>query len=274
MKAVNLIPADQRSTARNVGKSGGAVYGLLGVLGIAVVGLASFSLSSHQASERQAQAVALEAQAQAAQTQAGALASYKEFAALATSRGKSVRDLAQTREDWGRTLEQMSQIIPADVSLSSVGMTTSTATQGAGVALRSAMANPAVEMLGCAPSQARVALLMARLRRIDGVVRVSVSTSDKSATAAATTQTSDAQSSASDCTGGSDQHPEFQMVAFLNQGTVPTTATAATATATQSAVAVAKDTTLGTTTTTTTATPAAPATTPTTTTTAPAASGS
>jgi Tfp pilus assembly protein PilN len=271
MKAVNLIPADQRSTARNVGKSGGAVYALLGVLGIAVIGLASFSLSGRQATERQAQATVLEAQAQTALTQAGALASYKEFAALATARSTSVRDLAATREDWGRTLEQMSQVIPSDVSLSTVGLTTSPSTQGAGVALRSAMVNPAVELLGCAPSQARVALLMARLRRIDGVVHVSVSTSDKSAAAAATTQTSDSESQAGDCTGGSDQHPEFQMVAFLDQGKVPTVASTTALSSTQSAVAVAKDTTLGTTT--TTPTPAATAT-PTATTPAPAASGS
>jgi Tfp pilus assembly protein PilN len=277
MKSVNLIPVGERTTTRNIGKSGGAVYALLGVLGIALIAIAALTISSRQVTEREAQAASLEAQAQAAQSQAGAMASYKQFAALATSRTKTIRDLAATRADWGRTLDQVSQVVPADVALSKLGVTATSATQGAGIALRTALTNPAVELLGCAPSQARVALLMARLRRIDGVVRVSVSTSDKSTAKATASNGATADSGSTgnaDCTGGSDQRPQFQIVAFLSPlPGLATTGAATPTTATQDAIGAAKDTTLGTTTPTTATTPPAATTTPTTTP-APAASGS
>jgi Tfp pilus assembly protein PilN len=212
VRAVNLIPADQRRASGSAGKSGGGVYVLLGGLALVVVCLAALTITNRQVADRTAQADRLEARAQAAQAKAGALGSYKQFSDLVKARSASVHTLTATRFDWGASLEQVSRVIPSDVSLTQL-VATVAPNQGAGgaVSLRSALQNPAIELVGCAPSQSRVALLMARLRRLEGVQRVSVASSGKS-------EGSPGAASTSSGSGGcqtTDQVPQFQMVVFF-----------------------------------------------------------
>ena len=107
MKAVNLIPVEQRRGATTAGKSGGATYALVGVLALAVALLAALTVVKGQVSDKEAQANALEAQATAVEARAGRLASYQAFNALVKKRTASVQGLASARFDWGRTLEQV-----------------------------------------------------------------------------------------------------------------------------------------------------------------------
>jgi Tfp pilus assembly protein PilN len=235
MRAVNLIPAEQRRASGAAGKSGGAVYALLSALALGVVFVAVLTLSSRQVADEQAKADRLEAQAQLAQAKAGTLASYTQFDALVNTRSAGVKALAATRFDWGAKLTQVSRVIPSDVSLTQLSASTAPG-QGAGgaVSLRSALQNPAIELVGCAPNQARVALLMTRLRRLEGVQRVSVASSDKSEGSAGA-----ASSGGSAGSGGcqtSDEIPQFQMVAFFGAAQAPAGAAAAAAGTTQAAI--------------------------------------
>ena len=179
MKAVNLIPADQRRSSGGAGKSGGAVYVLLGGLAIVVAMVAMLTLTNRSVAEKTAEATSLEAQADVATAKVGNLAAYQQFNQVVKTRATGVKTLAGTRIDWGETFEQVSRVIPADVSLTQLVASTAPGQGGGTVSLRSALNNPAIEIIGCAPSQSRVALLMARLRRLEGVQRVSVAASDK-----------------------------------------------------------------------------------------------
>jgi len=183
--------------------------------------VAALTLTNRSVAENEARADRLEAQAQAAQARAGKLAAYKDFNALVTTRTAVVQTLAATRFDWGATLEQVSRVVPGDVSLTRLSASTAPGQGGGSVALRSAVESPAIELVGCAPSQARVALLMARLRRLEGVRRVSVSSSDKSdeATAAA----GDSAGAASGGCQTTDQVPQFQLVVFFGTPQPPAT---------------------------------------------------
>jgi Tfp pilus assembly protein PilN len=235
MRAVNLIPAEQRRASGAAGKSGGAVYALLGALAVGLVFVAVLTISNRQVADEQAKADRLEARAQVAQAKAGSLASYTQFDAVVKTRSASVNALAATRFDWGAKLTQVSRVIPADVSLTQLSASTAPG-QGAGgaVSLRSALQNPAIELVGCAPNQARVALLMTRLRRLEGVQRVSVASSDKSEGSAGA-----ASSGGSAGSGGcqtSDEIPQFQMVAFFGAAQAPASAAAAAAGTTQAAI--------------------------------------
>ena len=69
----------------------------------------------------------------------------------------------------------LARAVPADVTLLSLNGDISTASGGSGI--RSAISAPAITVTGCAPGQTEVARLMARLRDIDGVSRVSLSKS-------------------------------------------------------------------------------------------------
>jgi Tfp pilus assembly protein PilN len=213
MRAVNLIPADQRRAAGAAGKSGGGVYFLLGGLALVVAMVAALTITKGQVAEKKAEAQRLEQQAATAQAKAGNLASYKQFNELVETRTNGVLTLASTRFDWGTTLEQVSRVVPSDVSLVQLVASTAPGNGGGTVSLRSALENPAIELVGCAPSQARVALLMARLRRIQGVQRVSVASSDKPEGSAAGASDSAGDSSTGCQTTG--QTPQFQMVVFF-----------------------------------------------------------
>jgi Tfp pilus assembly protein PilN len=224
MRAVNLIPAEQRKGSNAGGKSGGAAYALLGALALAVALFAAHTVTNGKVRDKVAQADAVEAQATAVEAKAGRLASYQQFTKVVQERTATVQGLAAARFDWGRTLEQVSQVVPSDVALTQM-QASGPGTGGDLVSARSALSNPAIEMLGCAPSQARVALLMARLRRIEGVQRVALASSEKADGSASSDA---AQSSESvDATGGcqtSDQVPQFGLVVFFGTPTAATTA--------------------------------------------------
>jgi Tfp pilus assembly protein PilN len=222
MRAVNLIPADQRRAAGAAGKSGGAAYALLGALGMLVLAVAVLTLTNRSVADKQAEATRLEAQAQAAQTKAGALASYEQFNRFVKTRSTAVQTLAATRFDWGTKLEQVSRVIPADVPLTQLAATTAPGLGiGGVVGTRSNVASPAIELVGCAPSQARVALLMARLRRLEGVERVSIASSVKVDANGDAASSSESTSAVTGCQA-TDKVPKFQIVAFF--GAAGTTA--------------------------------------------------
>jgi Tfp pilus assembly protein PilN len=214
MRAVNLIPADQRRASGAAGKSGGGVYVLLGALALIVAFVAALTITGRQVSDRTAEADRIEAQAQVAQAKAGNLASYKEFNQLVKQRVTGVQSLAATRFDWSSTFDQVSRVVPSDVSLTQlVGSTAPGVGVGGTVSLRGALSNPAIELIGCAPSQSRVALLMARLRRLEGVQRVSVANATKTEGGSSGSETTGEGTSGGCQT--TDQIPQFQMVVFF-----------------------------------------------------------
>lgn len=249
MKAVNLIPADQRRSSGGAGKSGGAVYVLLGGLAIVVAMVAVLTLTNRSVAEKTAEATSLEAQADVATAKVGNLVAYQQFNQVVKTRATGVKTLAGTRIDWGETFEQVSRVIPADVSLTQLVASTAPGQGGGTVSLRSALNNPAIEIIGCAPSQSRVALLMARLRRLEGVQRVSVAASDKQDSSSGAASQSDGGGS-----GGSagcqtdDQVPQFQMVVFF--GTPQAAAAQSSPTGIQGAIKTLNEGTAGSTTTT------------------------
>jgi len=221
MRAVNLIPADQRGGAGpGVGRSGGAAYAVL----VLVAGLALLALlygsARHAISSRRAEAAALTAHAQSAQAAAGQLAPYTSFIALREQRQQAVAQLVDTRFDWAHVLHELGRVLPADTAVSSLtgavgssstsaaspsagsssskgstaaasstgasstgaSSTGASAAAGAGSTVTSATppgAIPTFTLAGCATSQPAVALMLERLRLIDGVKEVTLQSSTK-----------------------------------------------------------------------------------------------
>jgi len=70
VRAVNLIPAEQRGGGSVTGKSEGAAFIVLGMLGgLAILALV-YGLADHQVSSRRGEVASITTQAQAAQAQA------------------------------------------------------------------------------------------------------------------------------------------------------------------------------------------------------------
>ncbi len=234
MKAVNLIPGDtpRAGRLRVVTGGGGPIgaYVVLAVLAVVVVMAGAWSLANKQLSDRQSDLARVEREAQAAEAKSGALTSYSQFAALSTARIETVGGLLDGRFDWAHSLREVARVVPADVDLTSlVGTVSPTATVegGGGASLRAALPVPAVDLIGCAKSQARVATLLARLRAIDGVQRVTLSSSEKSDSASL---------NETDCRK-TEKMPQFQVTVFYKpqDGIVPVAAATAAASPTTAA---------------------------------------
>jgi Tfp pilus assembly protein PilN len=215
MRAVNLIPADERSGgAPGLGKSGGAVYVVLGGLAVLVAMVFMWASAGSRVADDRAELAGLQAEAAAAQAQLQTVASVDDIRSVREARVATVRALAATRVDWADSLDAIARTLPADTWLDSLAASTTPAsaapggTGGAG-AVASSTTGPSIQVSGCSPSQARVARLMPRLRSVPGVERVSLVSAEKAAPAA----TGSPSSGCADVT--------FQMVLFFAAPVVP-----------------------------------------------------
>jgi Tfp pilus assembly protein PilN len=241
MKAINLLPPDLRGAAKRASKpsvaaeapAGIGAYVVLGALAACVVALAAYVLTTNTVKDRQAKLEATTAQAAATTQRVAKLKPYADFKAMAETRIQTVKDLASSRFDWEQAMRDVSRSIPADVTLSSLTGSVSTAS-GGGSSVRGAIAAPALELKGCTSGQKEVATLLSRLRNVDGVTRVSLSKSLKPAAATGTLSTP----TEGGC--GKGRPPAFEVVAFFEGSKVPAsvqdlTVEAAAATATPAA---------------------------------------
>jgi Tfp pilus assembly protein PilN len=220
---------------------GAGAFIVLGVLAACVAGIAGSVLSANTIKQRQADLAQVTVRQQALAGQAAKLKPYADYDAMAKSRVQTVRDLAGSRFDWNQALTDLRRAVPADVTLKTLsGNVSPNAGAGGGSgALRSAIAAPAITLTGCAPGQTEVARLMARLRDVDGVTRVTLSKSDiQSATAQGSSGTTAlAQRNALPC--GAGARPDFELVMFFGKATAATTAPGADAKTTTGTAAAA-----------------------------------
>lgn len=232
MPGVNMLPADERRAAGAGGRSGGAVYGVLGGLALVLVLLTAWIFSANGISSKETQLADVTAQADQSEQVAQSLQSYTAFASLRQSRVDTIRSLAASRFDWAHALGEIARTLPPNVWLSSLNgsvtptdgssttATTTSTTSAAG-------ASPTIVITGCTTSQENVARMMTAMRRIDGVVSVSLQSSKKGGGSGAT-----------GC--GHDGFPNFAMsMAFSPSVAAPTQASAATASTASTATAPA-----------------------------------
>jgi Tfp pilus assembly protein PilN len=223
VRAVNLIPRDQRRGGGGGpgGRTGSAVYIVLGALGAVVLAMAVYVLTGNQVNSRKGEVAKVNQEATALEQQAAALKPYTQFASLSESRLKTVTSLADSRFNWERAMRDLARALPGDVWLTSLvgtvapGVTLEGGGGGSSTgSLRSAVQAPAIEILGCTESQSSVSRVMARLRTMRGVQRVSLATSEKAEGAAGPGGGGGASSA--DCRNGSSRFPQFELVVFFD----------------------------------------------------------
>jgi Tfp pilus assembly protein PilN len=195
MRAVNLIPGDQRSGASvGAGRSEGAAYALLALL-VIVAGMALlYGKASRDISSKKSQTATLTSEAAQSQSQVQALAPYTSFVALREQRQQAVESLVDTRFDWAHAFHEFGRVLTNEVSINAldgtIGGTGSTAAAApaapaAGAASAGAASVtpagsvPVFTINGCATSQKAVADVMQRLRLIDGVSEVTLQSSTR-----------------------------------------------------------------------------------------------
>lgn len=193
MRAVNLIPAEQRSGAAvGAGQSEGGAYALLALAGGLAVLALLYGIAHHQVSSRTAQAAAVTAQAQRAQAAAQELAPYTSFIAMREQRMQAVSTLVNSRFDWAHVFHEFGRVLPAGIAINSlngtVGETAPSSASSSSTAAAAAVASatppgsvPTFTLAGCATSQSEVALMLERLHLMDGASNVTLQSSTKGA---------------------------------------------------------------------------------------------
>jgi Tfp pilus assembly protein PilN len=222
VRAVNLIPRDQRrGGGSSAGRSGSAVYFVLGALGVLVIAMALHVLTGNTVNSRKAEVAKINQEATTLEQRAAGLKPYAQFATLSQSRVQTVSSLADSRFDWERAMRDLARAMPGNVWLTSlVGTVAPGVTiEGGGAggetgALRSSVQAPAIEMVGCTDSQASVSHVMSRLRIMRGVQRVSLASSSK-------TESTGGGGGGGDCRNGSSHFPQFQLVIFFDPPKTP-----------------------------------------------------
>jgi Tfp pilus assembly protein PilN len=123
MRAVNLIPPDERRGDRAAMRTGVFSYVLIGALAVAVLAVAALALTSKQISDRKAEVAQLQSQEQQVQAKAQSLTPFITFRAAQEARSSTVVSLAQSRFDWQRVLNEFARVIPSDVWLTKLAGT-------------------------------------------------------------------------------------------------------------------------------------------------------
>jgi Tfp pilus assembly protein PilN len=249
MKAVNLIPADAKRGSRSGASASKALptYIFLGVLAIAVGLVTLYVLASNDISQRQAKVTTLQGEIAQVQAQSSNLNRYAEYSQMTQSRIGSVRQLATGRFDWHSTLTQIAQVVPKNTSLATLTGTAAssdpTAAATAAPTSTGAPAGTSIQLTGCTKSQPDVAKLMSRLRLIDGVASVTLSSSTKQESAGSSPSSPPASGGAAGGSGGGcGSGPSFDLqIAFAtpSAAAAPAASGSATSTATSTPTSAA-----------------------------------
>jgi Tfp pilus assembly protein PilN len=191
MKAVNLIPGDQRPGAGGIaGRSGGGALIVLAMLAALAVLAFVYGKSKHDISTSRAELATANAELAADRAQAGRLAPYTTFIASANQRTQEVSQLIASRFDWSHAFSDLGRVLPRTATLTTLngtvgaaGSAPSSSPQTAATSATSATppgTSPTFALTGCATSQSQVAVTLQRLRLMDGVTEVTLQASTKS----------------------------------------------------------------------------------------------
>lgn len=233
MRPVNLIPPEQRRGSSAPTRTGSLSYVVVGALAIVLVGVTATVMFGKSVSDKEAEVATLQVDAAEATARAESLSTYTSFQQIHDARVATVSQLATSRFDWQRVLEELSKVLPQHIWLTNLTGTVAPGIQvGDGEAesnFRDSVPGPALEVVGCGRSHDDVARLVAAMRDIDGVTRVTAEDSAKANSGTA---------AGGDSCQTKPSIPQFHLIAAFDGVTIEGTATAP-ATATDSTTTTA-----------------------------------
>jgi Tfp pilus assembly protein PilN len=231
MRPVNLIPPDERGSDRGAMRTGAFSYVLIGALALGLLGIIALAFTSKQVSDRQSKVADLQVQEQQAEAKAQSVQAFANFRAVADQRSSTVTSLAQSRFDWQRVINELARVVPSNIWLVQLAGSANpqvSVPDGPEIAIRDDVPGPALELVGCAPSQDAVAGLVSSLEEIDGVTRVGVQKSEKVEDSGSISGSSVTSGSGEDTTTECRTHDfisEFQIVVAFDAVPNPAGAT-------------------------------------------------
>ena len=176
MRPVNLLPQKHRPRQANGGSSRSS-YVVLGVLGLFLLAAVGYVMQANKITQGKDDIAVAQQKTAEARARAQQLGPFGNFAAIKEQRVASVRQLAESRFDWERSVRELSHILPEGVWLRDFDASVAPGSTG-GSASSGAWTGPSIKLHGCAQKQPQIAVLLVRLREMQGVhdVRLADST--------------------------------------------------------------------------------------------------
>jgi Tfp pilus assembly protein PilN len=233
MRAVNLIPSDQRRGAGGLaGRSGGVVYVLTGGLAVLVALGVVYALAVHSVATRKTDLASVTRQVAVVTAEGQALQPYVQAAAVTTEKVHEVASLAESRFNWPSAMQQLALSLPGDVTFLSFNAiagsaapasTTTTTTPAPGPAASSG-AGASFTLVGCASTQREVAEVLTNLFQVPGVSNVRLANSVETAPPKKTKLSGQAELKAALSTAGGCPLVTFTLsLTYAGSYTVPNT---------------------------------------------------
>jgi hypothetical protein len=179
MKAVNLIPSEQRR-ARPSGERSGSAYVVLGVLAVLLVMAVAYVMTANSVNDNKTKAAKAKNEADALEAKAAQLESFTDFASIKDQRLAAVMGAANTRFDWERMMREVSRVMPTGSWLQSTEASVlgdPTAVVSPADPAAAVPTAPAATFVGCTPKQSEVAKILVRLRAMHRVTDVELNES-------------------------------------------------------------------------------------------------
>lgn len=120
MRPVNLIPPEQRRGAAAPSRTGSLSYVLVGVLAVVLIGVTASVVFGNKVSDRKDEVAVLEAKAAETSARAESLAAYTTFQGIHDARVETVTQLATSRFDWQRVLQELAKVLPRRIWLTNL----------------------------------------------------------------------------------------------------------------------------------------------------------
>jgi Tfp pilus assembly protein PilN len=215
VRAVNLIPADQRRGAGGIaGRSGGIVYVLPAGLAVLVLLGVIYALAVHQVADKKGQLAAVTQQVASVNEQAQALAPYVQFAGVSAVEVSQVKTLAGSRFDWPDAMRQLALALPPDVTFTSFN-----ATANQGPANADGSTDTTFTLTGCASTQGEIANVLTNLAGVPGVDDVTLTSTAENLKQ---TKSGKSQVTSAEASGGACPFVTFAVdVAYSSAYTIP-----------------------------------------------------
>jgi Tfp pilus assembly protein PilN len=211
MRPVNLIPSEERPGGRKPLRSGPLAYIVVGALAAAVIAITALVVTENKVADSKAEVAQLHREEARITAKAQELSAYTQFATVREQRLATITSLADSRFDWERVLHELALVMPGYVQLTSLAGSASGSSSSGGIGIRSQVAGPALEMVGCTTTQGGVASFIEAVKSIDGVTRVGIQGSTMSGTGGNATTSS---------TCGRGLPAQFQLVAAFDAAPV------------------------------------------------------
>jgi Tfp pilus assembly protein PilN len=178
MRPVNLLPAKHRPHKPSGGKSGSS-YMVLGVLAVFLAAVVTYVLEANKITDSKSEIAVAEQKTADARAKAQQMGPFANFAQIKAQRVASVRQLADGRFDWERTVRELAHVLPAGVWLRDFDASVTPNGESGASTEGSSWSGPSIRLHGCAQKQPQVAVTLVRLREMQGVHDVKLTDSTR-----------------------------------------------------------------------------------------------